>query len=385
MTILASVNNKSVMPGVTAIPDVPDRPTIGTVTRTNNTTVSVPFTAATTGGSPTSYTVSATPSVGDISTNAGTTSPRTVTGTFVSNTGYTFTIRGVNSTASGTESSSSNSVIPLISFSVDYLVIAGGGGGGNTISSTPSPGGGGAGGYRTTVGTSGANSAAESALTLNLNTNYAVTVGGGGPVNTIGTNSSVSSITSTGGGRGGTANSGAGGNGGSGGGRGGGGSSTAAGAGTANQGFNGNGSWGNSGGGGGGASSGAQGGGNQTSINGGAGLTSSIDSVARGGGGGGGGNTGEGFGVATAGGGNGTNSGTSAGSGTANTGGGGGGGGGSGSNGASGSGGSGIVILRYPDTRTITIGAGLTGSESAASGGFKRATITAGTGNVSWV
>jgi hypothetical protein len=40
--------------------------------------------------------------------------------------------------------------------------------------------------------------------------------------------------------------------------------------------------------------------------------------------------------------------------------------------------------LRYPDSRTITIGAGLTGSESAASGGFKRATITAGTGNVSW-
>jgi hypothetical protein len=47
-------------------------------------------------------------------------------------------------------------------------------------------------------------------------------------------------------------------------------------------------------------------------------------------------------------------------------------------------GGSGIVILRYADTRTITIGAGLTGTESAASGGYKRATITAGTGNVSW-
>jgi hypothetical protein len=52
--------------------------------------------------------------------------------------------------------------------------------------------------------------------------------------------------------------------------------------------------------------------------------------------------------------------------------------------GASGSGGSGVVILRYPELLTITIGAGLTGTESAASGGFKRATITAGTGNVSW-
>jgi hypothetical protein len=43
-----------------------------------------------------------------------------------------------------------------------------------------------------------------------------------------------------------------------------------------------------------------------------------------------------------------------------------------------------VVILRYADSFTITIGAGLTGTESGASGGYKRATITAGTGNVSW-
>ena len=68
--------------------------------------------------------------------------------------------------------------------------------------------------------------------------------------------------------------------------------------------------------------------------------------------------------------------------GTSNTGGG---GGGCSANGANGfNGGSGVVILRYPDSKTITIGAGLTGTESAASGGYKRATITAGTGNVSW-
>jgi hypothetical protein len=42
------------------------------------------------------------------------------------------------------------------------------------------------------------------------------------------------------------------------------------------------------------------------------------------------------------------------------------------------------VILKYPDSVTITIGAGLTGSEGSPSGGFKVATITAGTGNVSW-
>jgi hypothetical protein len=40
------------------------------------------------------------------------------------------------------------------------------------------------------------------------------------------------------------------------------------------------------------------------------------------------------------------------------------------------------VILRYADTRTIFIGAGLTGTESSASGGYKRATFTAGTGSV---
>jgi len=44
----------------------------------------------------------------------------------------------------------------------------------------------------------------------------------------------------------------------------------------------------------------------------------------------------------------------------------------------------GVVILTYPDSKTITIGAGLTGTTAAPSGGFKTTTITAGTGNVSW-
>ena len=72
--------------------------------------------------------------------------------------------------------------------------------------------------------------------------------------------------------------------------------------------------------------------------------------------------------------------------GTVNTGSGGGGGGRQPgvANDTTGSGGSGSVILKYPDSVTITIGAGLTGSEGSPSGGFKVATITAGTGNVSW-
>jgi hypothetical protein len=46
-------------------------------------------------------------------------------------------------------------------------------------------------------------------------------------------------------------------------------------------------------------------------------------------------------------------------------------------------GGSGVVILRYPATATITLGAGLSGS-TATVGSDKVTTITAGTGNVSW-
>jgi hypothetical protein len=67
-----------------------------------------------------------------------------------------------------------------------------------------------------------------------------------------------------------------------------------------------------------------------------------------------------------------------------------GGGGGSGSyqsasTGNGGAGGSGVVILKYPDTYTISNpGGGLTMSTAGPSGGFKVTTITAGTGDVSW-
>jgi hypothetical protein len=70
--------------------------------------------------------------------------------------------------------------------------------------------------------------------------------------------------------------------------------------------------------------------------------------------------------------------------GSANTGGGGGGGGsfvGLGLPG--GNGGSGIIILRYPNTRNIIIGSGLTGT-TANVGSDKVTTITQGTGTVIW-
>ena len=65
-------------------------------------------------------------------------------------------------------------------------------------------------------------------------------------------------------------------------------------------------------------------------------------------------------------------------SGTANTGGGAG-----GTDGASTAGGSGVVIIKYPDTRTITVGGSLT-SSTVTTTGYKMTIFTAGTDNVSF-
>ena len=70
---------------------VPQAPTIGTASRTNNTTVSLTFTAGANGGSAiTSYTATSSPSIS--LTTTGTSSPLTVTGTYAANTAYTFTL-----------------------------------------------------------------------------------------------------------------------------------------------------------------------------------------------------------------------------------------------------------------------------------------------------
>jgi hypothetical protein len=51
---------------------------------------------------------------------------------------------------------------------------------------------------------------------------------------------------------------------------------------------------------------------------------------------------------------------------------------------SSGAGGSGVVILRYPASYTITVGAGLTADATTTVGENKITRITSGTGNVSW-
>jgi len=280
---------------------------------------------------------------------------------------------------------------------VDYLVIAGAGSGAGERG-----GGGGAGGYRNSYNneTSGGSSSSESSVTLNFATNYTVTVGAGGSGGTTGTNGSDSvfgSITSTGGGCGGSGfPSQTGFDGGSGGG-GGALSGTSTSSGTANQGTAGGGTDGQgyptdyyAGAGGGAATAGAAGNGTNGGGDGGNGLASSITGAAvtrAGGGGGGAGNAswnplGGGSGGSGGGGagnyGDGNQNGTA---GTTNTGSGGGGGTGGGS-GNGGNGGSGIVILRYPNSYTLTNpGAGLTLS-TATDGSDKVTTVTAGTGNI---
>ena len=294
-------------------------------------------------------------------------------------------------------------------FTIDYLVVAGGASGGGGRLNGNASGGGGAGGVRTSFGsTSGGGASSESSTSTDIGISFTVTVGAGGAVSegsaagNDGTNSVFSIITSIGGGGGGSFSSNTAGRDG---GSGGGGGSTGGnpGSGTANQGFDG-GDHGTSanyrGGGGGGASE--AGGSGTASGDGGDGLdlssilgTSVGANGVFGGGGSGGvfhlftnpGSGGTGGGGTGGDGGNSSTPTTNATAGTANTGGGGGGAPSPSAGGSttfpSGAGGSGVVILRYPSTRTISVGAGLTSSTST-SGDFKITVFTAGTDTISF-
>jgi len=92
---------------------VPGAPTIGAASITSTTVASLTFTAPVSdGGSAiTGYTITSSPAI-TITTNAGTTSPRTATGTFASGVAYTFTIRAINSVGTSLASSASNSITP---------------------------------------------------------------------------------------------------------------------------------------------------------------------------------------------------------------------------------------------------------------------------------
>jgi len=256
-----------------------------------------------------------------------------------SDTTYSFNVTasdGVN-TSSRSFNVISNYVLPTLQ--VNYLLVGGGGSGSQGQDNIFWGSGGGGGGV------------SDGTATVSVSTNYSVTVGAGGVAavpdnNTSGSASLFTENYSAGGGtRGWRGGSGA------------------------NSGVGGTGTTGNGGL-----------GGPYNGQAGGAGTVAVLDGVRYGGGGGGpqgGANGGAG------GGGQGGPYQTAGSPGGTNTGGGGGGGDVYG-NRAGGNGGSGIVKLKYPDANTITIGAGLTGTTSSPSGGFKITTITAGTGNVSW-
>ena len=136
MTILNKVSNKTLMPGITAIPDVPDAPTIGAVTDLGTgTSASVAYTAAATGGTVTTFTATSTP--GSI-TGTGS-SPITVLG-LTSGTAYTFKVKGTNATATGPESAASSAVTPILLPSYESIAtVTVGSGGQSTISFTSIP------------------------------------------------------------------------------------------------------------------------------------------------------------------------------------------------------------------------------------------------------
>ena len=336
------------------------------------------------------------------SRTAATTSSSSYTfteGQLTAGASYTFKVKATNANGTCADSNASNSATMPNFISLDVLIVAGGGGNGLDGGGA---GGGGAVGRNTSYGVS-------------LSTNYTVTVGAGGAgfVSNIGANGGNSvfgAMTANGGGGGGgnTNNNSLakGQDGGCGGGsqgntnqtaqgaQPGGTATTGSGGGATYFGFNGTRSGDNGGttlteAGGSGGGAGSLGGNNVgtnvstlTGGNGGQGYLYSINSTRYGGGGGGGGAAaGSTVGSGQDGGGNGGKSGQVSTAGTANRGGGAGANSGYGSQ--SNSGGSGIVFLRYVDTRTITVGGGLTASTSS-SGGFKLTTITAGSGNVSW-
>ena len=213
---------------------VPANPTLGTPTVTNSTTVSIPFTAGATGNSNiTGYTITSSPSVSLSYSTSQTSSPISVSGTFVQGTSYTFNVRannanglstGVNSSSvtpfpvavvSGgtlssdatfyyrTFTSTGNLTVSNSALSADYLVIAGGGSGGQGIFNA----------YTTVFQSRGSGGGAGGVIsgsaTLGVGTHTATVGAGASPgMNAVGSNSSFNSLSAVRGGGGGSGTSG---------------------------------------------------------------------------------------------------------------------------------------------------------------------------------
>lgn len=374
-------------------PSQPGAPTsVSASAADSQATVSFTNPASNGGYAITSYTVTSSP--GNV-TATGSSSPITVTG-LTNGTAYTFTVTATNVVGTSAASSASNSVTPsLPGATISYLIAAGGGGGSGYYATNNSGGGGGGGG-----------GLLEGSQPITLTSAYPITIGAGGTCpeysGTNGSDSIFNAITAYGGGGGAFLTTG-GKNGGSGSGAGGwyagttpklGGKGVYPGStyiDAPRQGYDGGTQQTLSefgGGGGGGAGGAGQDSPPNNGGNGGAGAQSSITGTALyycGGGGGGARNSSYTNGVGGSSiGGNGGQPGTD---GVTNRGGGGGGyiGGGGTIVPVGANGGSGVIVLKYPDSITISNpGGGLTMSTPGPSGGFKVTTITAGTGNISW-
>ena len=167
----------------------PDAPVLGTPTATNATTVSLPFTINNGGQTPTSFTVTSSPSIS--LTTTGTTSPLTVTGSFAGGTSYTFTATATNGAGTSNASSASTSVIPNPTYSLQttynnsgtFTMPAGktkvavyAFSGANNGASGSAGNSGGSGG----VGGQGSRGAAFTDYTASPGTNFTVTIGASG-------------------------------------------------------------------------------------------------------------------------------------------------------------------------------------------------------------
>ena len=176
------------------ITTVPQAPTIGTVTSSSNTVASIQFTAGATGGKAiSSYTTTSSPSI-SLSTT-GTSSPLSVSGTYVPGTSYQFQIYAVNANGTSAASSLSSGLVVFVAnygatpltfnssgtYTVSsgknliagFIYSGGGGGSGGSNGSDNRGGSGGAGGGSGAV-------LAFKDYPVTPGSNFAITIGGGG-------------------------------------------------------------------------------------------------------------------------------------------------------------------------------------------------------------
>ena len=114
-TVNANGSGQSFNVSPVQVGTVPQAPTITSVTRVSNTQVSIAFNPNSNGGfTLSSVTFTSSPSVG-LSWTSSTTSPITVTGSFVLNQAYTFTMTSTNYAGTSLSSSASGSVTPNVS------------------------------------------------------------------------------------------------------------------------------------------------------------------------------------------------------------------------------------------------------------------------------